>query len=112
MAKFGLAGNIECAADLVRLRPRDAQLHEPRRVDLLELGNRRHLAKQTPGVDPPLLKRAGVPGHLDGPTELRLDAFDELADLSRGAFCLFALDVDEGGLMLPVEEPDLRCTVG
>ena len=104
--------HVDRAPDLVRVCPRDTDLHKAGRVDLFKLGNCRHLTKQTPGIDPPLCKGAGVPGQLDGPTELGLDAFDKLSDLGCRTLGLFALDADEGGLVLPVEEPDLERPIG
>src|SRR5215470_7454091 len=108
MAKLGLTGAIDSAPEHVRVCPRNAKLLKTRRVDLFKLGNCRHLAKQAPGVDPALFKRARVPRQLNGPAELRLDPVDELADLGRGHFGLLALNADERSPMLSVEEPDLR----
>src|SRR5215470_19880510 len=112
IAELGLVRDVDPAPDLVWVCPRDADLHVAGRVDLFKLGNSRHLTKQTPGVDPPLRKGAGIPGQLDGPTELGLDAFDKLADLGRSALGLLALNADKGGLVLPVEEPDLERAIG
>jgi hypothetical protein len=63
-------------------------LHKTGRIDLLELGNHRHLAQEAPGVDPPLLNRVGEPGHLNGPPKLGLDALEELLDHGGGVFGL------------------------
>ncbi len=107
-AKFRFARDVSPAPDHVRVYPRNVKLLKTRRVDLFKLGNCRRLAKQTPSVDPALLKRARVPRQLDRPAELRLDPLDELADLGRRHFGLLALNADERRLLLPVEEPNFR----
>src|ERR1019366_8268445 len=82
-----------------------------RRVELGELGDRRHLPQQALAVGAPLLDRARRPRQLRGPADLAFDLLDELADLGGGRIRLLMLDLDQRGLVLLVGEPDLEHAV-
>ena len=107
-----LLGNVVAAADYFHGKPRHPQLLMPGRVDLGELGNRRHLAQQAQRVETALLERAGRPRQLRGPADLAFDLADELPDLAGGGFRLLALDADQRSLLLFVGEKDVEYAVG
>ena len=110
--EFRVLGEIGLACDHVHGQARDAQLLAPGRVELRELGDRRHLPQQSQSIEPPLIDCAGGPGQLRGPPYLALDFLDELADLGRRGLGLLALDPDQGRLVLLKREYDLRQSVG
>ena len=112
LGEFRVLRQVEPAADDVHGEPRDAKLLLAARIELRQLGDGRHLAQETQGVEAALLERARRPGQLHGPAELALDLLDELADLRGRGFGLLALDADQRRLVLLVGEPDLECTIG
>ena len=104
-------GEVGLARHHVHGQARDAQLLVAGRIELRELGDRRHLPQQPQPVEPPLIDGAGGPGQLRGPSHLALDLLDELADLGRRGLGLLALDADQGCLVLLKGEDDFRQSV-
>ena len=107
-----LLGEVDAAADHVHGEPRDAQPLLARGIDLRQFGDRGHLTQQPQRVEPALLDRARRPRQLRRPAELAFDFLDELADLGRRRFRLFALDADQRCFVLLVVEIDLENAVG
>jgi hypothetical protein len=99
-------GEVGLARHHVHGKARDAQLLVAGRIELRELGDRRHLPQQPQSIEPPLVDGAGGPRQLRGPPHLALDLFDELADLGRRGLGLLALDADQGCLVLLKGEDD------
>ena len=83
----------------------------PARVDLGELGDRRHLPQQPQRVEAALLQRTGRPGQLRGPADLAFDFVDELSNLAGGGFRLLALNADQRGFLFFVREVDIECAI-
>ena len=110
--EFRILGKVGLACHHIHGQARDAQLLAPGRVELRELGDRRHLPQQPQPVEPPLIDGAGGPRQLRGPPHLALDLLDELADLGRRGLGLLALDADQGCLVLLKGEDDFRQSVG
>ena len=106
-----IVGKIGAAADHVHRQPRNPQPLLAAGVDLRQLGNGGHLPQQPQRIEAALLDRAGRPGQLRRPAELALNLLDELSDLGGGGFRLFALNADEGNLVLLVVEVDVENTV-
>ena len=109
--EFRVLGEVGLACHHVHGQARDAQLLAAGRIELRELGDRRHLPQEPQPVEPPLIDGAGGPGQLRGPPHLALDLLDELADLGRRRLGLLALDADQGCLVLLKGEDDLRQSV-
>ena len=107
-----LLGHVVAAADHFHGEPRHLQLLVAARVDLGELGDRRHLAQQPQRVEAALLQRAGRPGQLRGPADLAFDFADELPDLAGRGLRLLALDADQRGLLFLIREVDVERAVG
>jgi hypothetical protein len=84
----------------------------PRRVELRQLGDGRHLAQEPHAVKTTVLELAGRPGQLRGPADLCLDLPDELADLGSRRLGLFALNADQRRFVFLIGEPDLERAVG
>ena len=103
---------IGLAAHNVHGETRHAQLLVAGGVELGELGDGRHLAQEPQSIEAPLLQRAGRPRQLCGPADLGFDLADELADLGRRGFSLFALNADQRGFVFLIGEPDRERAVG
>ena len=103
---------IGAGADHIHLEPRDAKLLLAGRVELGQLGDRRHLAQQAQRVEAALVERRPRPWQLGGPADLVLDLGDELSDLCRGGGGLFALDADQRRFVVLVGKPDREGAIG
>ncbi len=106
-----IIGEVGAARDHVHGQPRHPQPLFAAGVDLRQLGNCGHLPQQPQCIEAALLDGAGRPRQLRRPAELALDLLAELPDLGGGGFRLFALDADEGNLVLLVVEVDVENTV-
>ena len=114
IAEARVLGEIRPAAHHVHGEAGDAELLLPRRVDVADLGDRRHLAEEAEVVSAPLLhgRRGSHDGRLGRPADLALDFLDELLDAGGSAERLFALERHERLLVLLVGEVDLERAAG
>ncbi len=112
LGEFRVFRVIDLAADNVHRESRHTQLLVAGGIELRQLGDSRHLAQEPNSVKAALIERAGGPGQLRGPPDLRLDLPNELADLGGCRFGLFALDADQRRFVLLIREVDLENAVG
>jgi hypothetical protein len=108
LGEFRILGQVEAAVDHVHCEPRHPQPLVPGRIDLRELGDGGNLTQQAQRVESPVVERSRRPRQLSGPAELALDLLDELADLGRGGFGLFALNADQRRLVLAIVKENLE----
>ena len=112
LGEFRVFRVIDLAADNVHGEPRHPQLLVAGGIELgssVIAGTWRR--SRTPSKRR-CIERAGRPGQLSGPADLRLDLPNELADFGRCRFGLFALDADQRRFVLLIRELDLENAVG
>ena len=97
------------AADFVGGQAGHQELHPPVRIELDDLSDGRHVAKQAQEVDLALLAghRGFGEGHFHRCSDLLLDALHELLDSAGGGQSLLALEPDQSPFGLPVGEVEV-----
>ena len=71
---------IDVTLDDIRRFPRHAILLSSRRIELHDLGQRRHLAHHANRIELPFIQRAIAQGHMGFPHQSRRDLVKKLAD--------------------------------